>query len=429
MRTIKKILQWKLRAIARLTIWRYRPFIIGVTGSVGKTSTKLATSVVLSGSTSVRAARGNLNNELGFPLAILGDYDGYKTGGALFWIGAIISGIFGMFFRRNYPKVLVLEYGADHPGDLDYLLGIARPDIAIVTAIGKVPVHVEFYPSPEDVIREKSKLVRGVKSGGTVILNFDDPAVMTMKDMTKERVVTYGFNQGADIRIFSFENRSESGRPIGVYFKLQYKGSFVPIKIEGVLGKSQAYSAAAAAAVALERDVNLVTVSELLSLYRGERGRTQIIEGADGTYIIDDTYNASPVSVESALEIFKEISSTRKVAVLGDMAELGNFSEEAHKSIGAIVAGVADLLVTVGSKSVAMAGAAIAAGMNKGNVVSFGDSKTAAVKIKEFISPKDVILVKGSQSMRMEKIVLALMAEPDKAHDLLVRQYGKWLTT
>ncbi len=424
-----KILQWELKKVAQLTVWRYRPFIIGVTGSVGKTSTKLAISTVLGNSVSVRAARGNLNNELGFPLAILGDYDGRKIGGALFWIGAVAKGLLGLISRKGYPKVLVLEYGADRPGDLNYLLDIARPDISVVTAVGKVPVHVEFYSSPEDVAKEKSKLVDKVRGNGTVVLNFDDPVVMAMKGLARGKVITYGFNDGADVRIFSFENKSESGRPIGVEFKIQYSGSFVPIRIEGALGKPQAYAAAAAAAVALERNINLVKVSELLSAYHGEHGRTQIIKGIKDAYIIDDTYNAAPASAEAALEIMKEISSSRKIAVLGDMGELGDYSKEAHEKIGVIAAGTVDLLVVVGPKSSATADGAVKAGLSKTAVVSFKDSKEAASKIVEYISPKDVVLVKGSQSMRMERVVLKLMADPSMASELLVRQYGKWLNS
>ncbi len=421
-----KTLRWILRVLARSTISRYKPFVIGVTGSVGKTSTKLAISTALTGSFSVRTGRGNLNNELGFPLVILGDY--YKTEGWSFWIKAIFKGAWNLVFGVSYPKVLILEYAADRPGDLDYLLGIAKPDVAVVTAVGKIPVHVEFYTDPGEVAKEKSKLIRGLKEDGLAVLNFDDPVVLAMKELNSGKTVTYGFGEGADLRITSFENHSEFGRPIGIYFKLKHNDSLIPIKIEGLLGKSQAYSAAAAAAVGLHMGINLVETAERLAVYKGERGRTQIIQGIKDTYIIDDTYNASPSSSQAALSILDGLSAPRKVAILGEMAELGAYSKKAHEDLGRIAGGVVGLLITVGgSDSRLMAIGAIEAGLNKENIISFDDSKVLALKAKELISPKDIVLVKGSQSMRMERVVSELMAEPDKARQLLVRQYGRWL--
>ena len=423
---LRNILKTKLKFLARATLAKHRPSVVGITGSVGKTSTKLAALAVLNSAGSVRAPGGNLNNEFGLPLAVLGDYD--LPGGFSFWIRVIFVGFVNLFVGRRYPRTLILEYGADRPGDLEYLLSIVKPDIAVVTAVGETPVHVEFYSGPEDVAKEKSKLVSSVSEGGWVVLNYDDPVVLAMRDVAKGRVMTFGFSEEADVRIAAFENRSEFGKPIGISFKLEHGGSFVPVKIEGVFGEAQAYAAAAAAAVGLVRGLNLVKISEMLALYRGERGRMRLIEGIKGSYIIDGTYNASPAAVLSALEILRTVAAPRKVAVLGDMAELGRYTIAAHENIGRIVAETADIFITVGSR-MRLAAEAAKERMHKGSILSFDTALEAAPEVQKLLKPKDIVLVKGSQSMRMEKVVLEIMAEPEKALELLVRQYGKWLKT
>jgi UDP-N-acetylmuramoyl-tripeptide--D-alanyl-D-alanine ligase len=371
--------------------------------------------------------RGNLNNELGLPLVILGDYK--TSGGASFWLKVIMLGFFGLIWRKNYPGILILEYGADKPGDMDYLLTVVKPEIAVVTAVGEIPVHVEFYNGPEGVAKEKGKLAKSVGSGGSVVLNIDDPFVADMKDLIKGNVMTYGFMDGADLKISSFMNRSEDGKPLGVSFKLETGDNFVPVKIDGSLGKAVAYSAAAAAAVGLFKGMNLVEISEVLAQYHGEPGRCYILDGVKNTNLIDDTYNSSPIAVASALEILKDMPAHRKVAILGDMSELGQYTNYAHEEAGKLVSRIADILVTVGDKGKFIADGAEKHGLSKKNIYSFADSEEAVKNIKDIIEPHDLILIKGSQSVRMERIVMEIMAEPKEAAKLLVRQYGKWLTS
>lgn len=420
-----KRLQNILRILARLTIKRYRPFIIGVTGSAGKTSTKSAIYSVLNSDFAVRMGKGNLNNELGLPLVILGDY---KTSGEVFfWLKVLFFGSGGLIWRKNYPKILILEYGADKPGDMDYLLTIAKPDLAVITAVGEIPVHVEFYHGPESVAKEKGKLASSVGPGGSVVLNMDDPFVADMKDLIKGNVMTYGFSAMTDLRITNFINRSENGQPLGISFKLETGDNFVPVKIDGSLGKARAYSATAAAAVGLIKGMNLVQISEALTQYEGEPGRCRPLEGVKNTNLIDDTYNSSPIAMASAMEILKDIPAPRKVAVLGDMAELGQYTNYAHEEAGKLVKESADVLITVGGKGKFIADGASKHGFSEKNIYSFVDSEEAVKNIKDIIEPHDLILIKGSQSMRMEKIVLEIMAHPEEASRLLVRQYGKWL--
>lgn len=366
-----------------------------------------------------------MNNEIGLPLAILGDYE--KTGGPFFWARVFLRAVLQIIFKAPYPRILVLEYAADKPGDIGYLVRIARPDIAVVGAVGDVPVHVEFYKDREEVLAEKSKLVRALPEGGIALLDFDEPEVLNMRAETKARVMTFGFKEGADLRITNFENRSEFGIPIGVSFKLESQGSYVPVKIENVFGRGQALALAAAACVGLLKDINLVKISESLALYPGNPGRSRLISGIKDSYIIDDTYNASPLSVASALEVLRDLNAPRKIAVLGDMAELGKYSTYAHEEVGKMLPRTADVLVTVGAKARFIAEGARQSGFPNKDIYEFDDSDEAKVQVQNLIHSNDVILVKGSQSARMEKIVLEIMANPQDAGKLLVRQYGKWL--
>ena len=440
---IKKIIAWKLGIISKMYLRRYKPQIVAITGNVGKTSTKEAIATVLSGFKKVRSGKGNLNNEFGVPLTILGDWadDYYEAGNALFfWIRVLVVSFFGLFFQRNYPEILVLEYGADKPGDIKRLADNFKPHISVVTAVGEVPVHVEYFSGPEGVAKEKGYLVEALSVFGFAVLNFDDLAVLEMKERTKSKVFTYGFGDGAIVRVSNLEPWLENGIPEGVSFKINFSDSFVPFKLSGSLGKSQGYAAAAAAAVGAILGINLVDISEALSDYHGSKGRLKILKGIKNSTIIDDTYNASPLSTHLALETLRDLPATRRVAILGDMLELGKYSIQAHQEIGNMAGSIVDLLVCVGSRAKFIADSATP-GVNerssrrmtafnqmpKENIYRFDTSDEAKLKVKELVMEGDLILVKGSQGMRMEKVVEEIIANPENKKELLVRQGKKWL--
>lgn len=405
-----KILKYKLKRLAKLTLWRYRPGIIGVTGSVGKTSAKMAIAAVLKGERLVRFAKGNFNNEIGLPLSIIGDYSEIK--GLFFWPVVLSKALWQALGpkNKNFPELLVLEYAADKPGDIKYLLSIARPNVSVVTAIGDVPVHVEFYAGPEEVAREKGRLIEFLPVAGFAVLNSDDESVLNLKDRTRAHIMTFGFSRNANLRITNYEIRQFEDRPIGISFKLEYGGSVVPVKIDEVFGKAQAYAAAASAAVGIAFGFNLVKIAEQLKNYKPARGRMDLVEGQKNTLILDDSYNASPLSMKAALDTFKEISAKRKIAVLGDMTEIGKFTLEAHEEIGKIVAEFVDVLVTVGLKGKIIAESAKKAGMNKKNVYEFGDADEAKKPVEDLIRKGDLVLVKASHSVRLNEVVEEIQA-------------------
>jgi len=459
---IKKIIVFKLDILAKLYIWRFKPDIVAVTGNVGKTSTKEAISAVLGKIKKVRSGRGNLNNEFGVPLTIIGDWadDYYETGNSfIFWCRVLLISFFKLFFQKNYPEILVLEYGADRPGDIARLVRKYRPKVGVITAVGEIPVHVEYFTDPNGLAREKSKLISSLGSSEYAVLNHDDPIVYDMKEKTKAKVMSYGFTptperellkssahggdsrlvwgftEGATVGLSNFDFRIDSSyRPEGVGFKIHTGSSylpagrqaFVPVILNDVLGKSQALAAGAASCVGIIYGMNLIEISQALADYQGPKGRLKILAGIKNSIIIDDTYNAAPSSTHLALETLKYLPAKRRIAILGDMLELGKYTIEAHEEMGNFGGSIADILITVGARAKF---SAYAAGnqMDQNSIHSFVNADSAKLKIQELIREGDLILVKGSQGMRMEKIVEEIMAEPERKKELLVRQGKKWL--
>ena len=438
---MQQALQEKLATQAAAVLARYQPTIVAVTGSVGKTSTKEAIACVLRPGRDVRATSGNYNNELGVPLTILGEE---SPGRSVFgWWGVLRRARRLARGGHAYPKTLVLEMAMDRPGDLAKLVAFAKPSVAVVTDVSES--HLEFFSSIEAIAEEKSTIVRALGANGVAVLNADNHWTAAMRKQHTGRTLTFGIKQAADLHAEEIgttdqlppsavspdlEALKSLGLPLGTTFKLAYKGQHVPVRLPRVLGNQQVYAALAAAAVAVSQGRNLVQVGEALLGYVPPRGRMNLIPGEKQTLIIDDTYNASPVSTIAALEVLGTLKPRgRRIAVLGDMAELGRASEAGHREVGKHVAHTADFAVFVGDKMALAAQAAEQAGMTDERHTEVHDSRQVEAVLESVMSQGDVVLVKGSQVARMERVVKALMAEPERSGDLLVRQYGDWLTT
>ncbi|PIR98422.1 MAG: hypothetical protein COT88_01705 [Candidatus Colwellbacteria bacterium CG10_big_fil_rev_8_21_14_0_10_41_28] len=421
------ILNLKLKIFAKLILWRYKPTIVGITGTVGKTSTKTVLYTMLKRrDLRVRMAGGNLNNETGLPLSVIGEFE--KIDSFYIWFKAILQAIWVLIDpigKKKYPEILILEYAADHPGDIKYLTKIAKPDIAIVTAVGETPVHIEFYENQKEVAKEKAGLVEALKDGGLAILNADDGDVSKMAKDLNVQVKTFGENKLATVRISDFKNISEKSGPIGASFKLGVSDREETILIKNLFGESQAYAFAAASIAAMELGLSFEQAVGSASIYRGSPGRSRLIKGVKGSTIIDDSYNASPLSMKAALGVLSSLRGERRIAVLGDMLELGKHSEQEHIKIGKKVSEVADLFIGVGENmKVAVEEAKKKMGSNARHYKKIDE---ATKHIEEIIRSGDIVLVKGSQSIRTEKIIPKIMLHPQEAKSLLVRQYGSWL--
>ena len=418
---LKKIVIAVLTSEAKLILRKYRPKIVAITGSVGKTSTKDATAKVLEARFRTRKSEKSYNSEFGVPLTIIGARTGW--GSPLKWLEAIRLGLGAIFTKQNYPEILVLEVGADRPGDIKKIREWLKPDVAVVTALAETPVHVEFFESPEEVFEEKAELVKNLPPEASVILNFDDEEVAKMRDKTSARILTFGFVEGADVKGAAYGIFFQDNAPAGIEFEAES----LHVKIPNALGEHQALAALAAMTVGKVFDIKSEDAARALSLYSSPPGRLKLIKGIKETLILDDTYNSSPKAAQAALETLAELPAKRKIAILGDMLELGKHTITAHREIGEMAAGKKiDLLITVGVRAKFFAEGAVKAGFSKKQILSFGDSPEAARELEKIIEQGDLILIKGSQGMRMEKIVEALMSEPERAPELLCRQDEEW---
>ena len=274
----------------------------------------------------------------------------------------------------------------------------------VITTIGDPPVHLEYYKNINQLIEEISYLPQNLTLNDTMILNADNALVLGFKDKTVAKVFSYGFSEYSDIKVTDYKLINvDDLKNIGMIFRLEASGSFVPVKIEGVFGKAQIYALAAAAAVGLSLDMNLVEISEAMLDYKVVKGRTRFIPGIKNTWILDDSYNACPDSVRAALDILKEIPANRKIVVLGDMKELGVNSKQAHMEIGRNIADIAEVFIAVGEEMI-FAKEIIDNEYSGVETFWFEDSKQAKKFVKEMIKKGDIVLIKGSLAMEMEKI-------------------------
>ncbi len=417
----KKIVVAVLTLEAKLVLRKYKPKIVAVTGSVGKTTAKDSVYTVLSSAFFVRKSEKSFNSEIGVPLSILGCQNGKNN--PVIWMKNILEGLAVVLLKNHYPKWLVLEVGADKPGDIEEIAKWLRPDVVVITRFADVPAHVEFFDSPKAVAEEKKKLAKYMKKDGFLILNYDDGEVLSIKQSSNKHTTTFGFSEDADVVASNESFLYDNGRLKGITFKVNFGGTSLPVNLHGVLGVQHIYPALAAIAVGSTQGLNLVQMSQALSTdHETQPGRMRIVDGIKGSIIIDDSYNASPLAVEYALKTLGILETNgRKIAVLGDMMELGDYTVAEHKKIGEMVAKTCDILVTVGVRSRDIANGALANKMNSSNIFQFEDSRKAGDYLKNFIEKDDIVLVKGSRwAMRMERVVKRIMAHPERAKDMLV---------
>ena len=428
----KKLIVSIITLEARLILRRYKPKIVAITGSVGKTSAKDAIAAALGRKFFARKSVKSYNSEFGVPLTILGKESGWLN--PLVWSANIFQGLLLIFSpkKTKYPKWLVLEIGVERPKDMENLASWIKPDVVVLTALGEIPVHVEFFAGPEELAREKMKITKNLGPNNFVVLNGDDKTLCETKSKIPAKIISFGFGDDNDLRASNYHlvcRKDETTGlqiPEGITFKVDYKGNSVPIRISGAFGRQHVYAALAALGVSLSCDFNLIEAGEALNQYKPPPGRLRLIEGVKNTFILDDTYNASPAAVDAALDVLSEMPAKRRIAVLGDMLELGKYAVSAHKNIGDKVSKIAEIIFVVGPRAKFIGAEARESGFNGKNIFEFGVSQEAAKPLENLMKEGDLILIKGSQSMRMEKIVEEIMAHPEEKEKLLVRQEKEW---
>lgn len=427
---IKKIVAYLLRVEAEFVLNKYKPKIVGVTGSVGKTSTKDALVTVLATSHFVRGSEKSYNSEFGVPLTVLGCRSAWNN--PLGWFKNILEGVALIIFKNPYPEWLVLEVGADRPGDIKAIAKWLKLDAVVLTYFPPVPVHVEFFPSPAALHDEDFYLIQSLKSGGIIIANADDEEIMNRLSQITGQVVMYGFDERAQVKgsneKIAYIGEGDNKMPVGLNLQVQAGGSSYPLQMKGFLGRHQIYPALAAVAFGLGHDLNPIKMIEALDLYEGPAGRLRLIKGEKDTLILDDTYNSSPVALKAALDTLGQLEVRgRKIAVIGDMLELGSYTIEAHKEAGRQAAAICDTIMTVGLRAKFLQEGAKEEKFNMKKFFQHHDAEAAGEALERYIQPGDTILIKGSQGMRLEKVVEAIMAEPQKKAVLLCRQDREWV--
>jgi len=349
--------------------------VVGVTGSVGKSTTKEVIAEVLGRRYRTLKSPGNLNNEIGLPLTILRLGPGYERA--------------------------VLEMGFYVPGEIAFLCEIALPQVGVVTNVGTV--HAERAGSQEAIARGKAELVQALPPApeGVAVLNYDDPWVRPMAAQTPAQVLFYGLDPAADVWADGVEGMGLEGIRFRLHYRRETWHLYVPM-----IGRHSVHTALRAAAVGLAEGL---TWQEIIAGLQA--GHTQLrlvaVRTESGALLLDDTYNASPESMLAALNLLAELEG-RKVAVLGDMLELGPYEQQGHEMVGIRAAEVADYLVTVGARGCLIAEAARHAGMPSDHVVALEDASQAIEYLRTFLQEGDVVLVKGSHGMRMDRIIAAL---------------------
>jgi UDP-N-acetylmuramoyl-tripeptide--D-alanyl-D-alanine ligase len=362
-----------LQTVARAWRARFSTKVIGITGSVGKTTTKELTHAVLSRRYKTLKSPGNMNNEIGLPLSLLS-------------------------LQRHHQRA-VLELGMYHRGEISLLCELARPHIGVVTMIG--PVHLERAGSMEAIVAAKQELVEALPADGVAILNKDDDRVMGMADHTRARVFSYGLDESADL----WADNIHSMGLDGIRFTLYHRGESLNLHVP-LLGRHSVHTSLRAAAVALVEEMSWDEIAAGLRHFASQL-RLVAVPGPKHSVVIDDTYNSSPDSAMAALNLLNDLDG-RKIAVLGDMLELGFVEEESHRLVGRRVADVAHILIATGRRGRWIGEEALAVGMPADRVIIVQDVETAASTLMEIIAHKDVILVKGSLGLHMDRIVTAL---------------------
>lgn len=351
--------------------------IIGITGSVGKSTTKELAATVLEQRFSTLKNAGNLNNEIGLPLTLLRLSPGHRRA--------------------------VLEMGLYVPGEIALLCELAKPQVGVVTNVGTV--HAERAGSQEAIAKGKAELVEALPSApeGVAILNYDDPWVREMTKKTQAQVFFYGLDSQADL----WADQVEGLGLEGIRFRLHYGREVLHLRVP-LIGRHSVHTVLRATAVGL---IEGLTWQEIINGLRS--GHTQLrlvaVRAESGALLLDDTYNASPQSTLAALNMLAEMKG-RKVAVLGDMLELGPYEYNGHWKVGMRAATVADVLITIGERSRTTSEAARQAGFPLKNLIETEDTQQAVEYLRENLMADDIVLIKGSRGMQMDRIVATLEA-------------------
>jgi len=354
--------------------------VIGVTGSTGKTSTKDLIAAVMRSSRRTSASPASFNNEVGLPLTLLD--------------------------APGDAEAIVCEMGARGTGHIRFLCDIAQPTMGVVTNVGVA--HMELFGSREAIVNAKAELVEALPSGGVAFLNADDPVARGYRERTAARVVTYGRDAAADVRAeaVTLDDRARAT------FELVLPEGHARVSL-GIVGEHMVAGALAAAAVGWSMGLSANEIVPALAAARVSGGRMELLETVDGVTVLHDAYNANPTSAAAALATARRVAAERRwVAILGEMAELGPIALEEHERLGKQAARLGvDVLIAVGPWGKAVVAGAEREGIDPGRVVSSDDVDDALAAARSIVRSGDVVLVKASRAVGLDRVATRLVTE------------------
>ncbi len=404
-----------LAQLVKQKLKRTKPTIIGITGSFGKTSTKEAVYEVLKTKWRVYRNPKSLNTEIGLLLAILEQSSGFRS--PIKWMKVFAGAFWNAFFSEKYD-FLILEYGADKPGDIAHLISVAKPHVGIITRIARVHQDEGQFKNAEEVFEEKKKLVTCLEKSGIALLNGADPFLKKLAGELDAK--TFWFN-GKDLAADNLKNTAHGFSATLHAHQKKLHADF------SIAGTYHADVLLPALLCGMLHGIPLEEGIKALRSFRLPPGRMSIIEGKHGSIILDSTYNASPETMKQALQLLHDFPGKRKKAVLGNMNELGEFSLHGHKDIGNHIGVWLDQLITIGARAELIAEQALKNGFPKTRIKILFKAEEAAHALNSDLSRGDVVLLKGSQNkVRLERAVKLLMAHPEDAKKLLCRQEPEW---
>lgn len=414
---IKRFITSRLEARARRLLAKHSPKIIAVTGSAGKTSTKIAIATVLSEKYRVLAHYGSYNTPIALPLAIFNLHLPLKLRNPFSWLKVFHA--MSRQIRKPYPyDVLVLELGADRPGDIEYFKKYIHPDIAVVTAVAEE--HMLSFGTLDAVAKEELAVTH---FSGLSLINRDDIDTAYVKYVPEGiNLDTYGTSGVAEYRFVNKDYTPGKGFT-GNFISPEFKE--LPVTLQ-LVGEHNIRSAVAAGAVGIKMGLNAKEITDGLQKIRPVNGRMNLLKGVRGATIIDDTYNASPISAIAALQTLYVFPARQRIAILGSMNELGDFSKAAHERVGnACDPALLDWVVTVGEE--ARRYLAPAAEKRGCRVRSFMSPYDAGAEVHKLMDAGAVILAKGSQNHVFTEEAIKILLHSTQEEQSLVRQTSDWL--
>ncbi len=428
--TFKKIITALLTKFAKHYIKRVNPYIIAITGNVGKTTTKDAiTTLSFSTDDTVRKSPASYNSSIGIPLSILGLQNGWRNPFA--WLVILIQAFFRSI-KGSAVSFIVLEVGADAPGDIHSIATWLSPHIVCVTHIPEIPVHIQFFKNRKELVQEKGLLVDALRDNGLLILygeDINDTAYFRTLGPKNKRILSVGVSPQYDVYAENIKTdtkppstKEKRGEGMGVSFVLAYNDKKIPLTIPQIIGESAVYPILYAGAVRQEVDKTIHGIKERIRDYTPPQSRLRLFEGIEGSVIIDDSYNSSPAALKNALNELKKWkeSGWETMAVLGSMKELGEYTEEVHRLFGAEMSLFADVLIGVGEEMKWCIDE-----VSPESVSQYARTLEEAIEYAQKYVAGKVILIKGSQSIRTDKIVVALIKNKDDRRHV-VRQGKEW---